>query len=528
MQHVDYIIVGSGFGGSVAALRLAEKGYTVLVLEAGSRFRDEDFPKTNWQVKKFIYAPWLGLRGIMRINFFRGVTILSGAGVGGGSLVYANTLLKPKTAAFKSGTWPKVAGVSDWESELSPHYETARRMLGIAKAPTHFAADRLLHETAKELGYGDTFHAVDVGVFLGEANKTVPDPYFNGEGPARTGCNFCGGCMIGCRHNAKNTLVKNYLYLAEKKGVKVIPDSEVSNLTLNDDGTYSLQVKTPGKPWYPHRGYTAKNVILAAGVLGTLRLMLHCRNITGTLAKISAVLGHGVRTNSESILGIRSAKSKHDFSKGIAIASGVNPNDHTSIEAVRYPHGSDAMGLLVAPLFTSSKSIAKHLTLTLVNLVIRPVEVIRNWQPIGFAKESVIFLVMQTLDSTIRFKLKRRLLWPLRRKLVVDYGGGNPPPALLSEGTTFALKVAEKTDSFAATSVSELIGTPLTAHILGGCPMGDDPSQSVIDSTHQVHGYKGLYVLGGASVPANLGVNPSLTITAMAERAMALIPSRSK
>ncbi|MCX6111519.1 MAG: GMC family oxidoreductase [Proteobacteria bacterium] len=523
MQEFDYLIIGSGFGGSVAALRLAEKGYRVAVIEAGSAFRDQDFAKTNWNLRRFIFAPWLGLRGIMRINFFRGVSILSGAGVGGGSLVYANTLIKPRLGALRGPSWPRLSAVSDWAEALAAHYETARRMLGVTPAPVHFPADQLLKETATALGYGDTFSPVDVGVYFGKPGQTAADPYFGGEGPERSGCTMCGGCMVGCRNNAKNTLVKNYLYFAAKKGATIQADSEVIDVRPLPDGRYQVVIKRPGGFWSSRRHIAAKQVIFAAGVLGTVKLLLHCRDVAKTLPKLSPTLGHGVRTNSESILGVRVPSPRAPMSGGIAIAAGVHPDDHTSIEAVRYPAGSDAMGLLVMPLAGGRTPLERLLRVAFYALT-HPLVVCRAWFPRGFAVESVIILVMQSLDSTMRFRLKRSLPWPFRKGLSGDFVGAARPPVLLPQGVAFVEKLAATTGGIAASSSSEVVGVPLTAHILGGCPMGETAADGVIDHAHRIHHYPGLFVLGGASVPANLGVNPSLTITAMAERAMTFIP----
>lgn len=523
----DYIVIGSGFGGSVAALRLTEKGYRVLVLEAGRRFRDQDFAKTSWDLRRFLYLPRLGLNGIMRLDFFKGLTVLSGAGVGGGSLVYANTLIEPEAKSFANGTWPSGSGVEDWQETLAPHYAEARRMLGVTEAPQGFAADELLQDTAKAMGYGESYHPVNVGVFLGQPGVEVQDPYFGGEGPARKGCMKCGGCMVGCRHNAKNTLVKNYLYFAEKRGAEVVAEAEATEVVPATGGGYLVTVKNPGLLPSRRRVYRGENVIFASGVLGTLKLLLKCRDEAKTLPNLSPALGTEVRTNSESIIGVRRLGLKRSFSDGVAIAAGVNPNEYTKIEAVRYSKGSDAMGLMSMPLAEGATYLARLWSL-LKGIVTEPVNFVRYLWPKDFATETVILLVMQSLDSKMRLGWKRRLVNPFRRGLVADFGSAGRPPVHLKEGNEFAKKMADLCGGRAGGSVADVLGMSFTAHVLGGCPMSRDAATGVIDHAHQVHGYPGLYVVGGASVPANLGVNPSLTITAMAERAMALIPAKAQ
>ncbi len=522
----DYIVIGSGFGGSVAALRLSEKGYRVLVLESGKRFRDQDFAKTSWDLRRFLFLPRLGLQGVMRLDFFKGLTVLSGAGVGGGSLVYANTLIEPDQKSFTNGTWPAGAGVDDWRKTLSPHYEVARRMLGVTEAPQGSTADSLLQKTADAMGYGATYHPVPVGVFLGEPGVEVKDPYFGGEGPPRKGCQKCGGCMVGCRHNAKNTLVKNYLYFAEKRGAEIRAGSEATEVVQATDGGYLVSVKRPGMLPSRKRVFRGENVVFAGGVLGTVRLLLKCRDEAKTLPNLSAALGGEVRTNSESIIGVRVLGQDKPFSDGLAIGAGVNPNDHTKIEAVRYSKGSDAMGLFSMPLAEGSTHARRMLNLAF-EILKEPRNFIRYLWPKNFATETVILLVMQSLDSKMRFNWKRRWTRLFARGLAADFGAGGRPPVHLQEGNDFAKKMAELCGGRAGGSVADVLGMSFTAHILGGCPMSADAATGVIDNSHQVHNYPGLFVVGGASVPANLGVNPSLTITAMAERAMALVPAKA-
>jgi cholesterol oxidase len=511
----DYIVIGSGFGGSVAALRLAEKGYSVCVLEAGRRFRDADFPRSNWRLARFLFMPRLGLRGIMRMDVFRGLMVLSGAGVGGGSLVYANTLIEPRADAFKDGTWPAQVGVADWARELAPHYAEARRMLGVTRAPTQFPADQALRQVAGKLGYGDTFQPVDVGVYFGRPGVRADDPFFGGEGPERSGCTLCGGCMVGCRYNAKNTLVKNYLFLAEKRGVQVRAEAEVRSLQPLAGGGYMVTHARPGILSGAPRRITARHVVLAAGVLGTLKLLLDCRDGAKTLPKLSPTLGRDVRTNSESIIGVR-IPGGPDFSRGLAITAGVHPDGRTKIEAVRYPRGSDLMALLSVPLVSGRSLLARTARLVL-ETARHPLRVLRGLWPLRFARETIILLVMQTLDSRLSF------VWR-RRRIATERSLGSAPPVHVDAGNRFARALADATGGTAGGSIADVLGMSVTAHVLGGCPMGRDAGEAVIDERHEVFGHPGLFVVGGAAVPANLGVNPSLTITAMAERAMSKIP----
>lgn len=532
MADYDYIVIGSGFGGSVAALRLAEKGYTVLLLEAGSRFADKDFAKSSWNLRRFLFKPALGLKGIMRFDFFRGLMIMSGAGVGGGSLVYANTLIEPSLQAFAEASWPASVGVPQWQEALAPHYAEARRMLGVTRSPVTFPAERELKKAADRLGYGDTFHPVNVGVYFGEPGVTAKDPYFGGQGPDRAGCKTCGGCMVGCRHNAKNTLEKNYLYFAERRGVKILPDTEACLVREFPGGGYEVHVRRPGLLPRPARRLEARGVVLAAGVLGTLRLLLKCRDEAKTLPRLSSTLGSEVRTNSESIVGVRKPNGTIDYSEGVAIGASVNPNAVTKIEAVRYPRGSDIIGFLCIPLLESASLVGKLFEFGAL-LLKRPYRTLRTLMPRHFARETILLLVMQTVDSKLRFEWRRGPSSLFKRALMPRYVGadGRPvrrPPVHLPEGNAFAKAMATEIGGEPGGCITDLFGMSVTAHVLGGCPMGQDASTGVIGADHQVHGYPGLFVVGGASVPANLGVNPSLTITAMAERAMALIPAKAK
>ena len=521
-QQFDCVIIGSGFGGSVAALRLAERGQRVLVLESGRRFRDQDFAQSNWNLRRFLFFPKIGLRGILRIDAFKGLAVLSGAGVGGGSLVYANTLIEPKKANFASAVWPKAAGVKDWASELAPYYALARKMLGATPAPTDYPGEVALQETATALGYGATFHSVDVGVYLGEPGLEVADPYFSGEGPRRTGCIRCGGCMVGCRYNAKNTLVKNYLWLAERRGARIFADCEADAIEPLTGGDYRVRFRRPGLGFSRRQSATAKRVIVAAGVLGTLRLLFRCRDDLRTLPNLSPALGREVRTNSESLLGVRFPGPNADITPGLAIAAAVHPDPDTKIEAVRYPPGSDALSTL-STVLVEGATVPARLLSWLGYAVRHPLKFIAGHIPFGVVKRTLIILVMQSVDNKLQFSWKRSPLRLMTKGLTANIPTNQPPPLDLPQGVTFVRKLAERVGGEPIGSIPGLIGKSATAHILGGCPMGRDRDTSVINSQHEVHGYPGLFVLGGAAIPANLGVNPSLTITAMAERAMAIL-----
>ena len=520
----DYIVIGSGFGGSVAALRLSEKGYRVLIVESGKRYRPQDFPKTNWNIRKYLWAPALGCYGIQRLHLLNDVLILSGSGLGGGSLVYANTLLTPPRIFYDDPVWQTLE--KDWENELSPFYEVAKKMLGVVRNPHLFKADHVLQEYSRELNREKQFTPVDVGVFFGEPGRTVPDPYFNGRGPERTGCTMTGHCMVGCRDGGKNSLDKNYLHLAEGLGCDILPEHKAIDVKHHDSGEYTVTVKKlTGFSGKRTKKFQSRGVVVAAGVIGTLELLMNSKE-NGGLPDISDKLGHMVRTNSEVLLGLTVKDRDEDLCHGVSITSGLFVNDNTHIELVRYPKGSDLMGLLGIPLTDGGGNIPRVIRLIL-NVFRHPVDFLRTLLPFGWAKRSIILLVMQTLDNHLTLHRKRRW-WTLFRKSMVSENRGRKIPAYIREANEAARFMSDRMDGIPQNALSEvLLNIPMTAHILGGCIMGVDEKSGVIDKYHRVFNYDNFYVVDGSAMPANLGVNPSLTITAMSERAMSYIPLKS-
>ena len=526
-----FVIIGSGFGGSVSAMRLAEKGYRVLVLERGKRFRDQDFARSNWNIFKYLWAPALGCFGILQISPFRDVWALHGSGVGGGSLGYANVLMRPDDRLFESPAWRKLA---NWKEVLEPHYAAAERMLGVTQNPRLWAADQLLRTIAVDIGTQATFKPTMVGVYFGKQDEEgveVPDPFFGGEGPPRTACTHCGACMVGCRHNAKNTLVKNYLYFAEKWGVQIRAECEAGEVRPLErqaaDGARFEVVysSSTGLLFKAEQRVRSKQVILSAGSLGTLSLLFRCRDVTGSLPYLSSRLGDLVRTNSESLLGATSRKRETDYSQGVAITSIFHADPVTAIEPVRYPAGSSMMRLLSAPLIASGRSILVRVLKTVGIIVTHPLDFLRTHLLPGWAQRTTILLVMQTEDNYIRLRLGRSLATLFRKRLVSSPDPEHSLPAKIDAGHEVTRRFAAKIDGIPAGSVKEgLLNVPITAHILGGCPMGIDAQEGVVGPDCQVHSYPGLYVIDGSIMPANPGVNPSLTIAALAEYAMSQIP----
>ncbi len=525
----DYIIIGSGFGGSVSAMRLTQKGYSVLVIERGKRWRDEDFPKSNMNVWKYIWLPVARCFGILQISPFGHVWALHGSGVGGGSLGYANVLTEPDASAFASPSWQHL---QDWRAVLAPHYETAKRMLGVAPNPRQWVADGVLREIAAELGMEATFRPTSVGAFFGAPGQTVPDPYFGGEGPDRTGCIHCGGCMVGCRYNAKNTLVKNYLYFAEKWGAQVIAEREVRDVRPlpageADGARYTVTYRS-STAWFnkPETTVRARNVIVSAGALGTVRLLFRCRDITRSLPDISPKLGHKVRTNSETLLGASNRHMAENYSEGVAITSIFQADAVTFVEPVRYPLGSDLMRFMSGPLIDKG-GVLTRVAKSILELVRRPLDFLKTHVLPGWARRTTILLVMQTEDNFLRLKLGRAIWTAFRKDLVSAPEGEHTPPTKIDIGHHIARRFAEKTDGMAMGSINEgLFGIPITAHILGGVPFGRTAAEGVVGLDCQVHNYPGLYVVDGSVMPANPGVNPSLTITALGEYAMSHIPPK--
>ncbi|GGN27451.1 cholesterol oxidase [Lentzea pudingi] len=512
--NFDVVIVGSGFGGSVAALRLTEKGYRVAVLEAGRRFADDEFAKTSWDLRRYLWAPQLKCFGIQRIHTLRNVMVLAGAGVGGGSLVYANTLYRPLEPFYEDRQW---AHITDWQDELEPFYDQASRMLGVVTNPTTTPSDVVMQKVAKDMGVEDSYHATPVGVFFGEPGKRAADPYFGGAGPERTGCTECGSCMSGCRVGAKNTLVKNYLYLAEKLGAQVFPLTTVTRLN-ESGGTWTIDTRmTGGKAT---RTFTADQVVIAAGTWGTQQL-LHKAKAT-TLPKISNKLGELTRTNSESIIGAAryTVDPDTDFTQGVAITSSIHPDAITHIEPVRYGKGSNAMGMLQTLATDGALSTPRWLQF-IKQAVRHPLRLLRLLSVHRWSERTVILLVMQSLDNSITTFLKRG-------KLTSKQGHGEPNPAFIPAGHAANLLAAKHIDGMAGGTWGELFNIPLTAHFIGGCAIADSQAGGVIDPYHRVFNYPGLSVVDGSAISANLGVNPSLTITAQAERAFSLWPNKGE
>jgi len=520
----DWLVVGSGFGGSVSALRLAEKGYKVGMLEAGRRYRDQDYAQSTWDLRRFLWAPAFGLRGIFRLTPFKDVFIASGAAVGGGSVVYANTLYRASPDFFTNPQW---SALGDWSSTLAPHYDTAERMLGVQTVPRESDGQKLLQAVGRQFGVEHTFRRTPVGVFFGKAGTTVPDPYFGGEGPERTGCTFCGACMVGCREGAKNTLLKNYLWFAEKRGVEIHAERQVVSIQPlgAEDGAdgYMVTTERPGA-WFfkQRRTFRARGIVMSAGALGTNRLLAKCK-LTGELPRISDRLGQLVRTNSESVLAVTLPEGTARPWNDVAISASIYPRPDTHIEFVTYGRHGDFMSLLYT-LITGDGSRVTRPLLWLGQVLRHPLTFLRTLWPVGWSRRSVLFLVMQSLDNAITFRAKRG--WFGRVTLATEQDPEKPNPTFIEVGNRAAEWLARKTGGYAQSMLLEAwANVPTTAHILGGAVVGRDASTGVVDSRHRLFGYANFLVCDGSTVPANPGVNPSLTITAMAEHAMSHVPS---
>lgn len=507
MADYDVVIVGSGFGGSVTALRLAEKGYRVAVLEAGRRWDAASLPRTSWDLRRFLWAPGFGMRGIQRITLLKDVVVLSAAGVGGGSLVYANTLYEPPARFFADERW---SAITDWAAELLPHYDQASRMLGVTEQPSMTPSDRVVAAVAQDMGVGGTFRRTPVGVFFGEPGRTVPDPYFGGAGPARTGCTECGNCMIGCRIGAKNRLDLNYLYLAERAGAVVHPDTEVTGLRPVHGGWRIVSRR---------RVFTANQVVLAAGALGTQRL-LHEMKATGMLPALSPRLGSLTRTNSEALLGAQAARVPAEpFSRGVAITSSFHPDAETHIEPVRYGPGSNAMSLLTTLLVDGGGRVPRPLRF-LGQALRHPALLAQSLWKRRWSERTIIALVMQTRDNSLTVRRKRN------GSLTTAAGHGPVNPTWIPVGHEAVRRIAAKIGGQPGGAIGDVFDIPMTAHILGGATIGESRDTGVVDGYQRVFGYQGLHIADGSVIPANLGVNPSLTITALAERAMSFWPNK--
>jgi cholesterol oxidase len=521
----DWLVIGSGFGGSVSALRLAEKGYSVGVLECGRRFADDELPSSTADLKRYFWRPKMGMKGIFRMTTFRDVSVVSGCGVGGGSLGYANTLYVPPDTFFEDRQW---ADMDDWGGVLAPHFAEAQRMLGVVQNPHGDPADELLRELGEELGVGDTYKKTPVGIFFGEPGKTVPDPYFGGEGPDRTGCRLCGRCMVGCPHGSKNTLVKNYLYLAERRGARVMAERSVIDIrpigSADGGEGYEIESERSGA-WLrrERRVHRARGVVVAAGPLGTNKLLQHCR-VKGSLPRLSARLGELVRTNSESILAVTVPEDyPDDLIKRVAITSSIYPDPHTHIETVTYGDDGDSMHRLNTLLVGDGTRVTRPLRL-LRQVLLHPKRLAQVMFPKHWSRRTIIILVMQTLDNAIALRPKKGpfgSFW-----LRTEQDPERPIPTFIPIANQTAEWFARRTGGVAQSSLTEaLFNIPTTAHILGGAVIAPGPDEGVVDARQQAFGYQNLLVCDGSVIPANVGVNPSLTITALAEHAMSHVPA---
>lgn len=526
MREYDAVVIGSGFGGAVAALRLTEKGYRVAVVEAGRRFADDEFPTTSYDLRNYLFAPRLGCLGIQRVDLLANCLILSGAGVGGGSLVYGNTLYEPLPAFYADPAW---AHITDWRAELTPYLALASRMLGVTPNPMRTPADEVMERVANAMGVRDTFKATDVGVLFagpGQAEgQTLPDPFFGGRGPARTTCTGCGACMTGCRVGAKNTLAKNYLWLAETHGCEIIPRTTVRRVRPRPDGGYWVDVEATGRPRRGRRTIRAGQVVLAASALGTQRL-LHAMRAAGFLPHLSDRLGYLSRTNSEAILGVVAPDRSVDYSRGPAITSSFHPDPYTRVEPVRYGKGSNGMQLLQTVMAEAEPGVPPWRTWVREMWRERRT-LLRRWDAKHWSERTVIALAMQTHSNSVTVHPRRSALTG-RLRLTSRQGEGEPNPTQIPIAHAVVRRMQAVMGGLAGASIGEPFNRPMTAHFLGGCTIGASPAEGVVDGWQRVFGHPGLHVVDGSAVTANLGVNPSLTITAQAERAMAFWPNKGE
>lgn len=517
----DVLIIGSGFGGSVSALRLTEKGYKVAVLEAGKRFADKDFAKSSWRLRKFLWMPQIGCYGIQRIDKLKDALILSGAGVGGGSLVYANTLYEPLDPFYKDAAW---GHITDWKAELAPYYDQAKRMLGVTIYPYVTPADEVVKKVAERMGVGGTFHHTPVGVYFGQPGEKVADPYFGGAGPERNACLNCGECMTGCRHNAKNTLVKNYLHLAESAGAEVHPLTTVTAVRPRAGGGYEIETRRTNKRFRPHRTITAEQVVFSASTMGTQKL-LHKMRDQAVLPHVSDRLGVLTRTNSEALLGSIADEKDVDYSEGVAITSSFHPDEFTHIEPTRYGKRSNAMSLMQTVLTDGSTDRARW-KVWLGEMWKQKRNLFKLYDLRHWSERTIIALVMQTHDNSITTYTKRGLTG--RRKLTSRQGHGAPNPAFIEPGHRAVQLMAEEMGGTPGGTIGEPFNVPLTAHFMGGCAIGESAETGVVDPYQRLYGHPGLHIADGSTITANLGVNPSLTITAQTERAMSYWPNKGE
>ena len=533
-QVYDYVIIGSGFGGSVSAMRLTEKGYSVLIIERGKRFNDEDFPKSNWNLPKYLWLPKLRLFGFFEMSFMNGLLALHGSGVGGGSLTYGNVLMEPDDKLFQTAGWQHLA---DWKSVLAPHYATARQMLGVTPNPKLWAADRHLQEIAGELGYAKSFHPTDVGVFFGEEGKegeTVPDPFFGGEGPERAGCIHCGGCMVGCNYNAKNMLTKNYLYFAEKNGAEVLAETKVVDIKpiadVNSTGSHYGIVHQSSTSLVKREKTEihARNVIVAAGALGTMELLFKCRDENQSLPKISQRLGDQVRTNSENIMGVVMRKKDVNYSEGIAITSIFQADEVTRIEPVKYAEGASFIRAMTAPFVEGDHPIWLRFLKMAGKIFRHPVDFVYEKFLANWSRVTTILLIMQTEDNLTHVRRGRNFFTLFLKGLVLKPDADYPIPKQIPVGNEVVKKYAERANGIPQAAFTDgLFNFPTTAHFMGGVPIGSDENEGVIGLNCEVHNYPGIFVVDGSIMPGNPGVNPSLSITALAEYAMSLVAMKA-